>query len=71
MEILRIHTPWIRLDQAMKLLSWVSSGAEAKIRIQEGETKVNGEICLMRGKKLADGTIIGFQGREARIVVKS
>jgi ribosome-associated protein len=33
----------------------VGSGGEAKIRIQEGEVKVNGAVCTMRGKKLREG----------------
>lgn len=55
MEIIQIHTEYIRLDQALKLAALVSSGSEAKMLIQEGEVLVNREVCTMRGKKLRDG----------------
>ena len=57
MEIKRlsIKEDFIRLDSAMKLAGIVSTGGHAKTVIQNGEVKVNGEICLMRGKKLKSG----------------
>ena len=43
---------YIRLDDLLKNVSAVNTGGHAKIVIQDGEVKVNGEICTMRGKKL-------------------
>lgn len=64
MEIKRlsIKEDFIRLDSAMKLAGIVSTGGHAKTVIQNGEVKVNGEICLMRGKKLKSGDIAEFDG---------
>lgn len=64
MEIKRlsIKEDFIRLDSAMKLASIVSTGGHAKTVIQNGEVKVNGEICIMRGKKLKSGDIAEFDG---------
>ncbi len=50
-----ITTESIRLDALLKLADLVSSGGEAKLRIQGGEVTVNGEICTQRGKKLRPG----------------
>ena len=50
-----IDTDFIRLDSALKLADAVQSGGHAKIVIQGGEVKVNGEVFTMRGKKLRDG----------------
>lgn len=50
-----ISTDFIRLDSALKLADAVQSGGHAKIIIQNGEVKVNGETCTMRGKKLHAG----------------
>ncbi len=47
-----VKEDFIRLDSAMKLASLVSTGGHAKIVIQNGEVKVNGEICTQRVKKL-------------------
>ena len=50
-----ITTEFIRLDALLKLADLVSSGGEAKLRIQEGEVTVNGETCTQRGRKLRSG----------------
>ena len=51
----KIETGFIRLDALLKLGHLVGSGGEAKVRIQQGEVQVNGEVCTMRGKKLRPG----------------
>lgn len=50
-----ISTDYIRLDAALKLADAVQTGGHAKIVITEGDVKVNGEVCMQRGKKLRDG----------------
>ncbi len=52
---------YIRLDDLLKNVGVVSTGGHAKIVIQEGEVKVNGEICTMRGKKLRQGDNAEFE----------
>ena len=44
---------YIRLDDLLKNVGVVATGGHAKIIIQEGEVKVNGEVCTMRGKSFA------------------
>ena len=51
---------YIRLDDLLKNVGVVSTGGHAKIVIQEGEVKVNGEICTMRGKKMRSGDCAEF-----------
>ena len=57
-----ISTEFIKLQDAMKFANIVYSGGEAKTLIQEGEVKVNGEVCTMRGKKLYPGDKFSFNG---------
>ena len=57
-----IGTEFIKLQDAMKYANIVYSGGEAKTLIQEGEVKVNGEVCTMRGKKLYNGDKFEFDG---------
>ena len=57
-----ITTEFIKLESAMKLANIVMSGGTAKNEIQEGYVTVNGETCLMRGKKLYPGDKFGFEG---------
>ena len=56
-----IKEDFIRLDSAMKLGNLVVTGGHAKIVIQNGEVKVNNEICTMRGKKLRKGDKVEFE----------
>jgi ribosome-associated protein len=54
-KTVKIDTEYIRLDAALKLGDCVQSGGHAKIVIQNGEVKVNGEVCPQRGRKLRAG----------------
>ena len=60
-EPIKIKEDFIRLDSAMKLASLVSTGGHAKMVIQNGEVKVNGEVCTMRGKKLHKGDTVEYE----------
>lgn len=66
-ETLKINTEFIRLDSAMKLSGIASTGGEAKMLIQDGLVKVNGERCESRGKKLRDNDRFEF-GRTAYLI---
>lgn len=66
-QIVEINTDFIKLDSFLKLCNAVSSGGEAKMLIQDGFAKVNGEVCTMRGKKLRDGDCVTFQNRHFRV----
>lgn len=63
-----IKEDFIRLDSAMKLADMVVTGGHAKMVIQDGEVKVNGEICTMRGKKLRQGDKVEFENNGFVIV---
>lgn len=67
MEI-QIRDDFIKLGQAMKLADLVSDGAQAKIVIQDGKVKVNGETDTRRGRKLYPGDIFDYEGKEVKIV---
>ncbi|WP_252234577.1 RNA-binding S4 domain-containing protein [Clostridium sp. ZS1] len=67
MNKIEINTEIIKLDAFLKWSGIASLGSEAKIYIQEGLIKVNGEICLQRGKKLKAGDIIEFEDEKFEI----
>ena len=54
-EKVKISTEYIKLDQLLKFTGLAENGAMAKEMILEGIVSVNGEECLMRGKKLRPG----------------
>ena len=58
----KIETPFIRLDALLKFAGLAETGGAAKIMIQEGGVKVNGEACAMRGKKLRPGDRVELDG---------
>ena len=57
-----ISTEYIKLESFLKLADAVPSGGMAKTFIQNGDVLVNGEVCLMRGKKLRPGDSVTFDG---------
>ena len=67
MTTVPITTEFIKLQDLLKLADLVSTGGEAKLRILDGEVKVNGEICTQRGKKLRPGDIVTFENRELTV----
>ena len=62
-----ISTPFIKLDAFLKLCDAVQTGGHAKMVIQDGEVRVNGEVCLMRGKKLHPGDVVSFAGQRFEV----
>ena len=67
-KAIKINEDFIRLDSALKLAGFVMTGGHAKISIQNGEVKVNGEVCTMRGKKLYKGDKVEFENNGFVIV---
>ena len=64
---IKLREDFIKLGQALKAAGFVGTGAEAKEVILDGEVRVNGEVCLQRGKKLYDGDQVLFGNGEIRI----
>ena len=62
-ERIKIETEFIKLQDLLKFAGAVETGGEAKLLIQNGEVKVNGEVCTMRGKKLCPGDRAELDGR--------
>ena len=68
MEVIKLRDEFIKLGQALKAACFVESGVEAKDVIQDGLVSVNGEIDTRRGRKLYDGDVVIFEGKEIKIV---
>ncbi len=68
MQTIKLREEYIKLGQALKAASLVNSGVEAKLVIQDGEVKVNGQTETQRGKKLYDGDEVSFHGETIKIV---
>lgn len=68
MEEIRIRDEFIKLGQALKLAGLADSGLEAKLVIQDGQVKVNGETEYQRGKKLHPGDIFSYDGQDIKVI---
>lgn len=71
METITINEEYIRLDSLMKFSGLCNSGGRAKYLIQNGEVKLNGEVCTMRGKKCRNGDRVEYQNRTVEVAVES
>ena len=67
MNKINIRDEFIKLGQLLKLAGFVDSGVEAKIVIQDGLVKVNGEIDTRRGRKIVAGDIVEYQGNKVQV----
>ncbi|MCP9917599.1 RNA-binding S4 domain-containing protein [Cyanobium sp. ATX 6F1] len=52
-----------RLDQFLKWQGLVATGGEAKLWVQQGEVKVNGELEERRGRQLLPGDRVEIRGQ--------
>lgn len=62
-ETIEINEEFIRLDNLLKFAGIAPTGGQAKFIIQNGEIKVNGEVCTMRGKKMRPGDKAQYRQR--------
>ena len=67
-ERIKIDSEYIKLQDLLKFSGEAVTGGMAKVVIQNGEVKVNGAVCTMRGKKLRAGDCAEYNG--VQIVVE-
>jgi ribosome-associated protein len=68
MNTILVDTLPIRLGQFLKFADMVQDGIEAKIRIQDGEVLVNGEVETRRGKQLQHNDIVALFDKQAQVI---
>lgn len=54
----------LRLDHFLKMNAISESGGQAKLMIQNGEVKVNGEVETRRRRKLSVGDVVEVGGKK-------
>lgn len=57
----------IKLDQFLKWVGAVQTGGEAKLLIQSGEVRVNGDVETRRGRKLFAGDRVRVMGEVYKV----
>lgn len=58
---------YIELIKLLKLLHLAQSGGHAKIMVEEGEVKLNGEVEFRKRAKLRPGDVVETSGKQIRI----
>ncbi len=66
----QLKSDFIELDNMLKVLRLVGSGAEAKQLIQSGSIKVNGEAETRIRRKLRAGDLVEFGQEQINIVAQ-
>jgi len=64
MEKVKVAPPFIKLEQFLKFANIAETGGMAKLMITDGIVTVNGEVCLMRGKKLYNNDVVEINFEE-------
>ncbi|NVO21453.1 MAG: RNA-binding S4 domain-containing protein [Bacteroidetes bacterium] len=67
MEFELFEQEYIELNKLLKLMNLVESGGEAKIRIEQGEVKVNGTVEYRKRNKLRTGDKVEFNHQVVKI----
>lgn len=62
MEKIEITGEFIKLDSFLKFSGLCETGGEAKLCVEDGLVRVNGEVCTQRGKKLRPGDTVELEG---------
>lgn len=65
---IKIRDEFIKLGQALKLAGVVEDGVEAKYVVTDGLVKVNGEVDERRGRKVYEGDIISYNGKDIKVI---
>ncbi len=68
MEKIEIHTEYIKLDALLKFSGLCDTGGFAKELVQQGEVRVNGEICTQRGKKIRNGDVVEVGQEKIQVI---
>lgn len=71
MQTFKLRDEFIKLGQLLKAAGLVESGVEAKLAIQDGQVKVNGETDLRRGRKVYGGDLVEFEEYTVKIEGKA
>jgi ribosome-associated protein len=68
MEFELFAQEFIELNKLLKLMNMVDTGGEAKIRIEQGEVKVNGQVEYRKRNKLRKGDSVEYNGEKISII---
>jgi ribosome-associated protein len=63
-----ISDDMIRLGQFLKLANLIDSGSDARILLEDGSVRVNGQSERRRGRQLQRGDVVTIGDHQVRVV---
>lgn len=67
--IVELEQEPIELCNLLKILELTNSGGQAKMLISEGYVALNGEVCLVKRKKVFAGDVVEFNGKFYQLTI--
>ena len=68
-KVIKVEGEYIKLQDLLKYSGLCQTGGHAKMIIQNGEVKVNGEVCTKRGKKMRTGDIAEYDNEQVEVIM--
>ncbi len=62
-----LSSEYIELIKLLKVLHLVESGGQAKLYVEDGYIKLNGEVEFRKRAKLKEGDVVEFDGQQILI----
>ncbi len=59
---------YIKLGQLLKAAGLAGSGVDAKMVIQDGLVKVDGQVDTRRGRKIYEGMTVEYDGQKIKVI---
>jgi len=70
MQDVAIRKEPVELFKVLKFEGLVGTGAEAKMVIDQGMVRVNGDLEMRKRRKLLIGDVVEFNGEQLRLIGK-
>jgi len=67
MTTFELKEEYIELIRLLKYLRWSETGGHAKIMVEEGLVKRNGEVEYRKRAKIRKGDVVEAEGKKVRI----
>lgn len=64
----KLNGEYIHLIQLLKALTLVGTGGHAKIVVEDGLVKYNGEVDYRKRLKVKKGDVVEFDGNEITVI---
>jgi ribosome-associated protein len=68
MEKFELKSDYIELIKLLKFTGMTATGGQAKIAVEDGLVKVDGEVEFRKRRKIRSGMVVTFEGETIEVV---